>query len=168
MDPKQALERLKEIEGVPAEVIESLEGSSLRKRIDEFEAKWRDEAQPAIDFKRTQDTLPKRKEALKKAGVDYDSQKPFGKEVLDAIPAEKLEDAEFVAEFVQAKGFEATQQSDEGQGTKPAAQQIVDGTTGAGTGTAALEGYEAAVAAAQTPEELDAVYERYGKPAAIT
>lgn len=167
MDPKQALEQLKELDGVPTDVIEALEGSSLRQRINELETRWREEAEPAISFKQSQDTLPKRKDALKKAGVDYDAQKPFGKEVLDAIPADKLEDAEFVAEFVQAKGFEATVAQEE-QGAKPGAQQIVEGTTGAGVGAPSSESYEAAVAAATTPEELDAVYAKHGKPAAVT
>lgn len=161
MDPKQALETLKGMDEVPSEVIEALEASPLRKQLAEWEAKWRDEAEPAIAFKATQETLPKRKEAVKKAGIDYDSQPLYAQEVLDAIPADKLDNGEYVASYIQQKGFTATKQA-EGGTEQPKAAAIVEHATNAGT-TPDQETYEAAIEAASSPEELDAVYKRFGK-----
>lgn len=155
MDAKEALNRLKEIEDVPSEVIEALEGSSLRQQVANLEARWRDEAEPAITYKQRHESLPKRKEALKRVGVDYDAEKPYGQKTLDSIPADKLDDLDFVASFVKEEGFEASIEA-EGRTTEPSgAEVITDFATTASTGPRQRTSQEAANQALLT--ELDKV-----------
>lgn len=104
------IERLEEYD-VPTELIEplkqELDRDALRQKY-ENELAWRREhGEPAVQKVSFLETQPKRKETLKGVGIDYDSLPQYGKEVLDQIPADKLDDTDFVASFVQSKGFQA-------------------------------------------------------------
>ena len=70
------------------------------------------------------ETAPKRKEALKRVGIDYDAQPKFAQRFLDGIDAETLDDLEQLAKVVNDEGFEAKVEQASG-GDEPAAAQIV-------------------------------------------
>lgn len=105
---------------------------------------------------------PQRKAALEKFGHDYDTAPKYLKSVFDAIPADKLGDEDFVSQHLRENDVEVTASSGETQTASNAAAQV-DGAFDQGRGTPTNESYEAAIAAASTPEELDAVYARFGK-----
>ena len=167
MDPKEALERLKEIEEVPADVVKALEASPLRKQLTEWETRWRDEAEPALDYKAKHESLPKRKEALKRVGVDYDAEKPYGRKTLDSIPADKLDDLEFVANFVKEEGFEASLKSEGDEGEKSGAAEITDFLSAQGDGTPPRTDKNAemhkALEAAKSEEEAAKILAAHGQ-----
>lgn len=94
-------------------------------------AKERDELKARLE---SIESAPKRKEALKRVGIDYDAQPRYGQKTLDAIPADKLDDLDFIANFVKEEGFPATVQPQQQQGDRSGAEQIVAFTTDAGTG----------------------------------
>lgn len=72
------------------------------------------------------ETLPKLKESLGKVGINYDDQPKYAKEALDRIPADKLDDLEHVATYVQEQGFQATPAQKQEGGARPAAEAIVN------------------------------------------
>lgn len=133
----ELLERLEELD-VPQNVIDGFrtefDSSGLRKKIGEYERRWKEEAEPAIDYRRRQETLPKRKEALRLVGVNYDAEPQYGQETLDSIPDDKLDNTEWLAEFVKSKGFRASLQSEEEPREKSGAEKITDFLTNAGPG----------------------------------
>lgn len=110
------------------------------------------------------ESAPKRKEALSRVGIDYDAVPKYGQKALDGIPAKDLEDLEKVAQYVQEQGFEANLQAEQKPREKSGAEDITDFMTNVGSGTPTTETYEEAVAKADTPEDMDAVYRRFGKP----
>lgn len=105
---------------------------------------------------------PQRKAALEKFGHDYDKAPKYLRSVFDAIPADKLDDEEFVSAHLRENDVEVKATSDTPPATTDAAARV-DGALDAGRGAPAQESYEAAIAAAQSPEELDAVYAQFGK-----
>lgn len=113
---------------------------------------------------------PKRIEALKRVGVDYDSQPRSVKKTFDAIPADKLDDLEYVANVVNEEGIAANLTAEQQQVAteQSGAERITNFATSVGDGRATAESYEAAVQAAGSQEELDAVYQRFGKNPATT
>lgn len=111
------------------------------------------------------ESAPKRKEALKRVGVDYDAEKKYGQEKLDSLPADKLDDLDFVAQFVKEAGFDAKLPSEEGTPAASGAEEVVNFTQGAVGGQPPQQSsYEADMAAATTPEQVDDVYRKHGKP----
>ena len=104
---------------------------------------------------------PQRKAALEKFGHDYDQAPKYLKSVFDAIPADKLGDEDFVSAHLRENDVEVKATSDTPQ-TPPDAAARVDGALDQGR-AGSQETYEAAIAAASTPDELDAVYEKFGK-----
>lgn len=117
-------ERLDELEeyGVPSDVIDALrqevDSSKLRQKVGELEARWKDEGEPAIAKVQEFETRPKRIEALRKAGIDYEDLKPYARDYLDRnIPADKLEDSDYIAEVISQGGFEASLEVEQGEQT---------------------------------------------------
>lgn len=106
--------------------------SAAKEAIKEFNEVKRERDELAA-FKQQVETSPKRKEALKRVGVDYDAVPKYGQKALDAIPSEDLDDLEKLAGHVQAEGFEATIQAEE-EGAKSGAEVITDFATST-TGT---------------------------------
>lgn len=110
-------------------------------------------------------SAPKRKEALKRVGIDYDAVPKYGQDTLDSLPHDKLDDLDFVADFVKQKGFEAKVQSEEQTRERTGAEQVAEFASTAGQGPPPEPaGYAEAVAKAETPEELNKVYADFGKP----
>ena len=97
-------------------------------------------------FKAQVETAPKRKEALKRVGIDYDAQPKYGQKTLDALPADKLDDLDFVAKYVTDEGFAATLQPEQQTGEKSGAEAITDTLTQFGSGQPVRVGAEAAEA----------------------
>ena len=154
-DKQELLEQL-ESYNVPTDVIETfkqeLDSSSLRQKL-ESEIAWRKEhGEPAVQKVSYFETQPKRKETLAGIGIDYDSLPKYGQEVLDSLPADKLDDKEFVANFVQSKGFEANSQQPT-QTPQPGAAGVVNQAIAGGTQGAAVD-RDALLASAKTPEEV--------------
>ena len=104
---------------------------------------------------------PQRKAALEKFGHDYDNSPKYLKSVFDAIPADKLTDEEFVSQHLRDNDVEV-KVGDTPQAT-PGAAARVDGALDAGRSNPTQETYEAAINAAQSQKDLDAVYARFGK-----
>lgn len=135
-----------ETQNVKADVIErittslrsELDSSGLRKKLGELEAWRKDKGEPAIDKLQRYETAPKRKEALHRVGVDYESQPLYGREVLDSIPIDKLDDLEYVSQFVRDKGFEATAPIEQEQEQPPAAGVVEHATSAPTTQTGSL------------------------------
>lgn len=123
-------------------------------------AKERDELKARLE---SIESAPKRKEALRRVGIDYDQVPKYGQKALDEIPTDDLDDLEKVAKFVSEQGFEAKVTPDESSQGGSGAEQITDFLTNQGTGSPATETYEQAMARAKTPEEVDAVYQRFNK-----
>lgn len=135
MATKEEIQALLEEHDVPDSAIQTvvseLDSSSLRKKLGELEGRWKSEAEPAISYKQRHETLPKRVEAFKRVGIDYEAQPPYARKVLDTLDAEKLDNLEEVAGFVKAEGFEAKVQPDQSTDTPPNAQAVVNqGLTG--------------------------------------
>lgn len=100
------------------------------------------------------ETAPKRKEALKRVGIDYDALPKYGQKALDGIPAEDLDNLEKVAEFVQNEGFEANLQTEqEDTGEQSGAEQIVAFDSSMGSGTPAKGKVTPDVYASWSPEK---------------
>lgn len=113
---------------------------------------------------------PQRVEAYKRVGLlpqdatDASALKPYQKDWLDRnIPLDDLGDLEKVASKVQEGGFDVSLSEQQQPRDKSGAEQITDFMTSTGSGTPTTERYEEAVEAARSPEELDAVYKRFGK-----
>lgn len=123
-------------------------------------AKERDDLKARLE---SIESAPKRKEALKRVGIDYDAVPKYGQKALDEIPAEDLDNLEKVAQYVQEQGFDAKVQAEQEGGEKPGSQQVTEFLTNQGAGTPGTETYEEAVANANSQEDLDAVYKRFGK-----
>lgn len=121
------------LDDVAAEVQEAATPDSFRKELGELGAKAK-EADALRDELESIKSAPKRKEALKRVGVEYDKQPKYGQKTLDAIPHDKLDDLQYVANFVKEEGFEATLQTEEKPGEKSGAERITDFTTSAGNG----------------------------------
>ena len=81
------------------------------------------------------ESAPKRKEALKRVGIDYDAVPKYGQKALDDLPVEDLEDLTKVAQYVQEQGFEANLQTEDEARDKSGAESITDFTSSAGEGT---------------------------------
>lgn len=79
------------------------------------------------------ESAPKRKEALKRVGIDYDAVPKYGQEALDSLPADKLDDLDYVAKYVNEKGFEADLSQQQPQPTSEA-ERITQATVDLGTG----------------------------------
>lgn len=115
----------------------------------------------------TFETQPKRKAALEKFGIDYTTSKKYLRDVFDKIPADKLEDADFISQHLRDNEVEVTAGTEQTPGATPAAARV-DAALNTGGASSEQSSYEQAVGAAQTPEELDQVYARFGKaPAQI-
>lgn len=113
------------------------------------------------------ESAPKRREALARVGIDYDAVPKYGQKALDALPTEDLEDLAKVAKYVQEQGFEANIQP-EPEGERSGAEQISEFMAAANVVSTVMQpksqqAYEAAVAAAETPEDLDKVYRDFNK-----
>ena len=168
MPSKEELLAQLEEHDVPTELIESfkteLDSSSLRKKLEDEIAWRREHGEPAVQKVSFLETQPKRKETLKGVGIDYDSLPQYGKEVLDQIPADKLDDTEFVASFVQSKGFEAQVQQ-QTQTPQSGADQIVAFSTSQGSGTQVQPvDREALMAKATSIEEIAEIARKYPLP----
>lgn len=112
---------------------------------------------------------PKKVEAYKRVGLlpqdakDLTGLKPYARDWLDRnIALEDLDNLEKVANKVQEGGFEVDLSQVQPQ-PQSGAERITQATVEMGTGTPTQESYEEAVAKADSPEELDAVYERFDK-----
>lgn len=166
---EQALERM-EAADVPQNVIDDVKGayekdldaSSLRRKVGELEARWKNEAEPAIQKATYYETQPKRIEALKGIGVDYAAMPKYGQEVLDSLPADKLDDKEFVANFVQSKGFEITPQQAQPGDQSGAAQVVSQAVSGGQAGTPVDR--DALLRSAKSAEEVLALTQKYPVP----
>jgi predicted nucleic acid-binding Zn-ribbon protein len=113
----EAVEAIKETEVSPEWYRSDIAKVGARaKQADEFEARLN-----------SIESAPKRKEALKRVGIDYDAQPKYAQKVLDSYSGEldKLED---LASFVKDEGFEANLSTDETT-DKSAAAQITDAMT---------------------------------------
>lgn len=77
---------------------------------------------------------PKRMEALKRVGIDYEAQPGYGKKALDSIPFDKLDDLDFVAQFVKDEGFEASLSPEQIAEGQTGAERITEATVGLGQG----------------------------------
>lgn len=123
-------------------------------------AKERDDLRSRLE---SIESAPRRKEALKRVGIDYDAVPKYGQKALDGLPADDLDNLEKVAQFVQEQGFEANLTNEQ---TPPqsGAERITAATIEMGNGTPTTETYEEAVAKADSEKDLDAVYARFGKP----
>lgn len=107
-----------ELEGanVPAATIEKVLGtfrseidsSSLRKKLEDEIAWRRETGEPAVQRVQHLDTVPARTAAVKEFGVDYPSSPQWLKDIIDGIPADKLEDGDHILEVFRAKGVEVT------------------------------------------------------------
>lgn len=145
---------------------------SFRKDLAEMGGRIKEYETELSDLRPLKDA-PKRKEALKRVGVDYDAQPKSVRRTFDAIPSDKLDDLNHVAQVVQEEGIQADLSAVQEAQSQTAAEQISEATMGLGNGTPSRttrskEAYDAAVAAAQTPEELDKVYRDFGKESAPT
>lgn len=139
--------------------------SAAKDAIKEFN-QIKSERDDLASFKQNVETAPKRKEALKRAGIDYDALPKYGQKALDGIPAEDLDDLEKVSKFVKDEGFEASIKTPD-PGEQSGADTITAALTDMGSGTPvrtdAQAEYEAARDAAKTPEELRAVLAKHGQ-----
>jgi hypothetical protein len=112
------IERIEQLEdlGVPPDTIEQLRSeyeaeassSSLRKKLGELEARWKTEAEPALQFKRQYELAPKRKAALEPFGIDYENSPKYLRSVFDAMDEKKLDDRDYVARHLQDHDIEVT------------------------------------------------------------
>lgn len=100
-------------------------------------------------------SAPKRKEALKRVGVDYDAVPLYGQKTLDALPADKLDDLDFVAQFVKEEGFEATLSPEQEVQERSGAEEMTHQQTSMGNGQPVRTGQQAADEAFYA--DLDAV-----------
>jgi vacuolar-type H+-ATPase subunit I/STV1 len=130
-------------EDAMAEIEEAATPDTFRSQLAELGAKAKraDELESRLS---SIESAPKRKEALKRVGVDYDAQPKYGRKTLDAIPADRLDDLDFVANYVKEEGFEATLAPEQQTGERSGAEQIVDFTSNAGTGAPVRTGQQAA------------------------
>lgn len=111
----------------------------------------------------TFETQPKRKAALEQFGIDYDKSPKYLRQVFDQMDPEKLDDQDYISQHLRDNEVEVNPTNAPADtGERPAAAAIVDHAV-ASTRTPSQETYEQAVEAAQTPEELDAVYKKFGK-----
>lgn len=161
-DRDDLLEEL-ETYNVPTEVIDRLkaerDSSTLRKKLED-EIAWRKEhGEPAVQKVQYFETQPKRKETLASVGIDYDSLPKYGQEVLDSLPTDKLDDKDYVANFVQSKGFEVAQQQAPEPATEPAAGVVAQAISGGQAG--APVDRDALIRAAKSPEEVLELSRRY-------
>lgn len=139
------LDRIEQLEeqGVPTDTIEDLKSqyeaelgsSSLRKKLGELEARWKEEAEPAIQRVQNLDLQPKRKAALEPFGIDYDQAPKYLRSVFDSMDPKKLDDKDYVAKHLQENDIEVTIAEAE-QGEQPAAAGIVAQTLSTPLGNA--------------------------------
>lgn len=145
-----------------AEIEEAATPDTFRSQLAELGAK----AKKADDLEAELTSIksaPKRQEAYQRVGLKTDLPK-YARDWLDQnIPLDKLDDLEFIASKVKEGGYEVDL-SQQQPGEKSPAERINEGIAGMGATPPAPEGYEAAVQAANTPEELDNVYRRFNKP----
>lgn len=127
----------------------------------------RDELQNKLQRYETQ---PKRKAALEPFGIDYDKAPKYLKSVFDSMDPDKLEDQDYVSQHLRDNDVEVTapQAGGDQEATQSGAAQIVTQGLNAGRAASQQETYESAIAAAQTQQDLDAVYQRFGKQPANT
>lgn len=123
------------LEAVAEEVREAATPDSFRKELGELGAKAK-EADSLRSELESIKSAPKRKEALQRVGINYDAEKKYGQEILDSIPHDKLDDLDFVAQFVQEKGFDADLSQVTPQ-PQSEAERITQATVDLGTGTPA-------------------------------
>lgn len=106
---------------------------------------WKRRAETAEATVQKFETAPKRKEAWKLVGIDYDNEKQYGRDALDSYDGD-LDDTDALAAYATAKGFEATISSDAASGEKSGAEKITDSITQFGSGQPVRVGAEAAEA----------------------
>jgi hypothetical protein len=147
MAEKSFLDRIAELEelDVPTPTIEDLKAtyeselgsSSLRKKLGELEARWRDEAEPAIQRVSNIELAPKRKAALEPFGIDYDTAPKYLRSVFDSIDPKKLDDADFVAKHLQENDIAVSAPNAQVE-DQPAAAGIVAQSLSSPLGNASL------------------------------
>lgn len=103
--------------------------NAAKEAIREFETVKRERDELA-QFKTEVEIAPKRAEAVKNAGVDFESLPAYGQDYLKRnIPADKLEDGDFVASVIQQGGFQAQVHENQEQSAQSGADQIVEFST---------------------------------------
>ena len=158
------------LDSVVEEVQEAATPETFRKQLGELGAKAKraDELEAELNNIKAG---PQRDEAYSRVGLPTDLPK-YARDWLDSnVPIDKLGDLDFVASKVQEGGFQVDLSQVQAQ-PRTNAEQISAATVEMGTGRPARvpgeQAYEAAVAAAKSPEELDQVYRDFGKaPAEI-
>ena len=128
------LDRIEQLEdlGVPTETINQLKtdyeaeaaSSSLRKKLGELEARWRDEAEPALQRVKQIELTPKRKAALEPFGIDYEKSPKYLRSVFDAIDEKKLDDRDYVAKHLADHDIEVSTAEAEEVETPAAGVQV--------------------------------------------
>lgn len=118
-DKDELLERLEDLD-VPQDVIDGFraefDSSGLRKKIGEYERRWKEEAEPALSFKKEYELLPKRKAALEPFDIDYEKSPKYLKTVFNAMDPKKLDDQEYVSQYLRDNDVEVNLRGEQEQG----------------------------------------------------
>ena len=159
---ENALKELAEKYDIDEEDLEKLSDSSIaREEIKNFKALERERDELAAKVE-TYEAAPKRIQALKDAGIDWDSLNKRDQRIVERELTD-YDDPEKVSEFINEWGFEATEQPV--GDTKPAAQAGVnEALRGASSTNNQTKSRQQLIDEAQTPEALQKVLEQFPEP----